>query len=107
MKYDAAGIVTLAGWSLAFLAFLAFTVSYGVLARAYWWRSAAGRWLMALASIVVVTLALSLTRVALGDYPGRRWLLAAAAGLFAAVGAWLDIELYRARKKGSDNGNIQ
>lgn len=80
--------------------FVGFGLAYHVVTRGSWRRSPTGRWLMALACVPVLFLALAVTTQWLGpDWPGRRAAQVAVYGALAVLPYWLLTLLWRAQRR--------
>lgn len=82
------------------LGFVVFAAAYHLVTRGGWRRSATGRWLMSLALVPVLFLALAVTTQWLGPvWPGRRAAQVVVYSALAALPYWLLVLLFRAQRR--------
>lgn len=86
-------------FSLLFLVWLSFTVSYHIVSKGAWRRSPVGRHLMAMGVSLSVIGAQIIINLFLGQYPGRFIIGVCVYGLMVLVGIQRLVLLWQARRQ--------
>lgn len=80
--------------------FGAFAIAYHVVTRGTWRRQPAGRWLMTLAVVPVLFMALAVSAQVFGPtFPGRQVAQIAVYSALTVLPFWLLVLLYRAQRR--------